>query len=239
MDVKEKDEVEMQEVVEEEEFIPLDQARRPESDDQATLDMSMVDLTQSGSVSVPRKGLNVDIQGLGSFERNRAMERELEEKFGEADCIVVTTKAHGDHFHWLRLPRLRQEWIDVDHTILRRDKQERKANLMELFYDLIFVAVISLLGHSIRLQATLSANFFIEFLALFYLWFESVMFLDLFDNEDGLSRILILLIMSGIVGMGISGFESQSIGAPSVATGYAVSFIWARTSVIHREQFFS
>lgn len=85
--------------------------------------------------------------------------------------------------------------------MLRRDRKDRKANLMELYYDLIFVAVIGVLGHEVRYQATLAASFFVDFIALFHIWLETLFFLDRFDSGDGVSRLLTLLTMAGVVGM--------------------------------------
>ncbi len=145
----------------------------------------------------------------------------------ESDLKIVTTNPPEFHFQWIGRPHLRQEWLDVNHKILRRDKYDRKASFMELYYDLIFVGVIALLGHSVRLQATLSVSFFVEFIACFHIWMETVFFLNRFDNEDGLSRILILLIMVGVVGMGIMGQSTNFRNG----FGYAISFMWARTVI--------
>lgn len=90
--------------------------------------------------------------------------------------------------------------------------------------------MIGLLGHSIRYQATLSASFFVDFIALFHIWIETLFFLDRFDSGDGLSRVLVLLCMAGVVGMGVTGGGGAG-GPNSVSTTYAVSFIWARTAV--------
>ncbi len=122
---------------------------------------SLVPLTESGSVTVPRDALLKSRLGPESgpplLKRAHTLTGELDSRFGQSSFVIVTTEAsHGDHFHWFRWPSLRQEWLDEDKKVLRRDRKDRKANLMELYYDLIFVAVIGLLGHSIRLQSALS-----------------------------------------------------------------------------------
>jgi low temperature requirement protein LtrA len=168
------------------------------------------------------------------LKRAHTIAGDLDARFGRGSFVIVTTEAnHGDRFHWFRLPTLRQEWLDEDKKVLRRDRKDRKANLMELYYDLIFVAVIGLLGHSIRLQSTLTANFFIDFIALFHIWMETLYFLDRFDSGDGVSRVLILFTMAGVVGMGMTGLEAQqqTTQRNEVSVAYAVSFVWARTSI--------
>ncbi len=104
---------------------------------------------------------------------------------------------------------------------------------MELYYDLIFVAVIAAIGHSLRLESTFSGRFFVEFIALFHIWLETLYYLDRFDSGDGLSRLLVLFTMGGVVGMGLTGLAAQqsATGEGPVMTGYALSFIWARTSI--------
>ncbi len=219
-------------------------------------DSNLVALTSSGSISVPRNSLlqaKHRTKSPPKLERAGTIDRDLEDRFGKAKFAVLTTKSeHGDHFHWFRWPSLRQEWLDENHTVLRRDRKDRRANLMELYYDLIFVgkglficaclflsliglmqAVIALIGHSLRLQSTFNGKFFVEFIALFHIWLETLYFLDRFDSGDGLSRLLVLFTMAGVVGMGLTGLAAQQTaqGAGSVVTGYAVSFIWARTAV--------
>jgi hypothetical protein len=196
---------------------------------------SLVPLTESGSVTVPRDALLASHLGSGppTLKRAHTLSGDLDSRFGQGSHVIVTTEASdGNHFHWFRWPSLRQEWLDEERKVMRRDRKDRKANLMELYYDLIFVAVIGLLGHSIRLQSTLTANFFIDFIALFHIWIETLMFLDRFDSGDGLSRVLILCTMAGVVGMGMTGLEAQNVGPRNeVSSGYVVSFIFARTAI--------
>ncbi len=58
-----------------------------------------------------------------------------------------------------------------------------------LYYDLIFVAVLAQVSHNIRLQATMSYNFFLEVLALLNLWFLSTFYEDRFSSDDGLHKL--------------------------------------------------
>jgi low temperature requirement protein LtrA len=146
---------------------------------------------------------------------------------GDPNLTIFTTEPPEEEFRWLKHPHLRQEWLDSDHKILRRDKYVRRAGLMELYYDLIFVAVIAQVGHAIRFQSTLSVSFVLEFIALFHIWMETVFFLDRFDNDDGLNRILILLVMAGVVGMGITVESARS----QDGFGYIIAFIWARSFI--------
>jgi hypothetical protein len=196
---------------------------------------SMVPLTESGSVTVPRDALLASHLGSGppTLKRAHTLSGDLDSRFGQGSHVIVTTEASdGNHFHWFRWPSLRQEWLDEERKVMRRDRKDRKANLMELYYDLIFVAVIGLLGHSIRLQSTLTANFFIDFIALFHIWIETLYFLDRFDSGDGLSRVLILCTMAGVVGMGMTGLAAQNAGARNeLSSGYVISFIFARTAI--------
>lgn len=44
---------------------------------------------------------------------------------------MVTTTAKDNHFHWVRKPHLRQQWLDDGRTLLLREKDERRTGFME------------------------------------------------------------------------------------------------------------
>ena len=80
----------------------------------------------------------------------------------------------------------------------------RHATWLELFYDLVFVVVISQLAHSLGEDFSLFG--FLGFLALFipvwWSWTGAAFYATRFDPDDLGHRILILLQMVGAAALG-------------------------------------
>ena len=99
----------------------------------------------------------------GRYVRAHAISLELEERFGHDNRVTVLTWAPNednnvhfdDSFRFWKTPRIRQEWLDLNHEILRRDDREHKTDYFELFCDLIFVAVIALVSIEIVVNSLL------------------------------------------------------------------------------------
>ena len=86
-----------------------------------------------------------------------------------------------------------------------RDRHEphRAATQLELFYDLVSVIAIAALTaefhHAISDGHALEAlpNFIFTFLAIWWAWMNYTWFASAFDNDDAVTRALVLVIMAG------------------------------------------
>ena len=79
----------------------------------------------------------------------------------------------------------------------RKEEKERRATWLELFYDLVFVAVVSQLAenldHNISLIGLLS--FVALFVPVWFAWIGATFFATRFGTDDLAHRILTLLQM--------------------------------------------
>lgn len=79
----------------------------------------------------------------------------------------------------LVLPRLRQKFIQDPTTgevVLAREAEERKASWMELFYDLIFVALVSQLTHALSGGPVDLIRFSTLYLFIWRTWSSTTMY---------------------------------------------------------------
>lgn len=125
----------------------------------------------------------------------------------------------GSHIWWRR-PALRTD---------EEEDKERRATWLELFYDLIFVAVIAQLSH--RLSADMSLKgalgYAFLFVPVWLLWLSSTYYNERFEVNDVRHRVFTFLKMVPIVTLAYSIHDA--FGETSVI--FAVSYIAAR--IIH------
>jgi len=110
-------------------------------------------------------------------------------------------------------------------------EEHRHATWLELFYDLVFVAAIAELAHSLNEEASLSG--FLIFVALFipvwWSWIGSTFYNTRFDCDRDLGhRLLTLAQMAGIVVLAVN--VHHGIGESSV--GFALSYVAIRSVTI-------
>jgi low temperature requirement protein LtrA len=110
---------------------------------------------------------------------------------------------------WFQPPRL---WVGAT-----ADDRPRRATWLELFYDLVFVVVVSQLGHKLSDDVTLGG--FLGFAALFvpvwWAWIGTTFYANRFDSDDVVRRILMGLQMLAIAALAVNvhhGLSSSSIG---------------------------
>ncbi|HEY9386479.1 MAG TPA: low temperature requirement protein A [Nitrososphaeraceae archaeon] len=112
----------------------------------------------------------------------------------------------------------------------KNNTTERHATWLELFYDLVFVAVISQLAHN--LEEDFSLYGFTGFLALFipvwWSWTGAAFYATRFDTDDLGHRILILLQMVGAAALAVN--VSDGLGNDSA--GFALSYAAIRIILI-------
>lgn len=91
----------------------------------------------------------------------------------------------------IKRPVIRQ-WLHGGH--LYREKDERKPSQFELFFDLIFVAVVNGLGHATA-EASSAVNafkFVLSFWPCFSIWTDVRVFLNTSGTDDVVERLFLL-----------------------------------------------
>lgn len=106
----------------------------------------------------------------------------------------------------------------------------RHATWLELFYDLVFVVVISQLAHN--LEEDFSLYGFLGFLALFvpvwWSWTGAAFYASRFDTDDLGHRILILLQMVGAAALAVNVAD----GLGNDSAGFALSYAAIRIILV-------
>ena len=120
-----------------------------------------------------------------------------------------------------RQPRLR---------ITSQDDRESHASWTELFFDLVFAVVVSVLSQSLKQNLSLAGVF--EFVALFvpcwWIWVLFTFYIDRYDGDDVLHRLFILSGMLTIIFLAINSRNALHVSS----VGFALSYVLARSVVL-------
>lgn len=115
-------------------------------------------------------------------------------------------------------------------------EEERKVSFLELFYDLIYVAIISQLSHRLAVDITLESflQFVFLFLAIWWGWFNGAMYHDLHGNHDIKTRIITFIQMFAVASMAVFIHNAFSDGAVGFIISYSIflsiiALLWYRT----------
>jgi low temperature requirement protein LtrA len=122
---------------------------------------------------------------------------------------------------WWRPPLLR---TDED------EGRERRTGWLELFYDLVFVAIVAELSHVIAAHPGPEsvAHFAILFVAAWWMWIGGTVYNDRFETDDVSHRLVTLLQMLPVAAMAF--FAHDGLGADS--TGFALAYVGGRVVII-------
>lgn len=113
--------------------------------------------------------------------------------------------------------------------ILRIDEENnahRAVTWLELFFDLVFVVVISRLAHNLLGEFSWHGvgEFIIMFFSVFWTWNATVYYVERFESQGTEIRIFTFLAMLPVAGMAI--FSHHGLGSNYV--GFACSYLAAR-----------
>jgi low temperature requirement protein LtrA len=117
---------------------------------------------------------------------------------------------------------IRQRWQKPN---LRRDEefdQHRNVTWLELFFDLVFVVVISRLAHNLSVDITISGFliFVFMFISVWWVWNAATYYAERFETQGVDDRVFTLLKMIPVAGMAVfseHGLEENYVG-------FAISF---------------
>lgn len=105
-------------------------------------------------------------------------------------------------------------------------RQHRAVSSLELFFDLVFVVVISRLAHHLggHLEAGGVLGFAVQFLAVFWVWNSFTYYTERFESDGLENRLLAFLAIVPVAGLAV--FGEEGLGATYV--GFALAYLVAR-----------
>lgn len=112
---------------------------------------------------------------------------------------------------------------------LRTDEQfelHRAVSWLELFFDLVFVVVISRLAHQLAGHPDPAgmAGFAVQFLAIFWVWNAFTYYTERFESDGLENRLFTFLAILPVAGLAV--FAENGLGAQYA--GFAVAYLIAR-----------
>jgi len=109
-------------------------------------------------------------------------------------------------------------------------EEERRATWLELFYDLVFVAAIAEVAHSLGEHVSLSGYFgyVLLFVPVWWSWVGATFYATRFDTDDLGHRLLTLLQMIAIAVLAVN--VHHGLGETSI--GFALSYVTVRSILI-------
>jgi low temperature requirement protein LtrA len=108
--------------------------------------------------------------------------------------------------------------------------EERKATWLELFFDLVFVAAITVIGSELAHQKGLwgIAAFIALFIPIWWAWVGHTVYANRFPKVDRPHRILTLLMMFAAAGMAVQLGRIEESGG----LGFVVAYCLARVALL-------
>ncbi|QRV83039.1 low temperature requirement protein LtrA [Ceratobasidium sp. AG-Ba] len=134
---------------------------------------------------------------------------------------------HSDHSHHHTLrslvrPPVVRQWIHLGK--IHREHTERVPSRLELFFDLVFVAIAHQLSDAVAENASAAglAKFILIFYPTWSLWNEFRNFVNASGTDDVLQRLAVLWLMALLVGY-TANASAIKLGSPSHESTEAVS----------------
>ena len=100
----------------------------------------------------------------------------------------------------------------------------RRVSFLELFYDLVYVAVIMQAAHHLAEHVTMrgAAEFVVVFALIWIAWVSGSLYLDLHGREDGRTRSIVFVQMAILVLLAVFTAEAAGNSGAPFAMVYAV-----------------
>ena len=125
----------------------------------------------------------------------------------------MTSETHGRFKRWFwRPPRAHGEII-----------ADRQVSNLELFYDLVYVAVIGQAAHHLAEHVTVRglAEFTVVFALIWIAWINGSLYLELHGREDGRTRSIVFLQMGILVLLAVFTADAADTSGRGFAIVYA------------------
>ena len=126
----------------------------------------------------------------------------------------MTSETHGRFKRWFwRPPRPHGEVI-----------ADRQVSVLELFYDLVYVAVIGQAAHHLAEHVTVRgvAEFAVVFALIWIAWINGSLYLELHGREDGRTRSIVFAQMGILVLLAVFTAEAADGSGRGFAVVYAI-----------------
>ena len=118
-----------------------------------------------------------------------------------------------------------------------RDK-DRSVTFLELFYDLVYVVLISEIAHTLSKQIDPAhiGGFVFLFVVVWWAWFNGSTYHELHGTNDVRTRVFTFLQMFTVLAMAVFAHNAMGEGSIGFALSYAafqlvLNFLWWRTGV--------
>lgn len=116
--------------------------------------------------------------------------------------------------------------------------EHRQVSFLELFYDLVYVALIAELSHALSSHISWEAlgGFAFLFVIVWWAWVNGSLYHDLHGNNDIRTRVFTFLQMLTVVSMSVFAHDALGETSMGFALSFAVfqlilSYMWWRTGV--------
>lgn len=108
--------------------------------------------------------------------------------------------------------------------------QHRKVSWLELFFDLVFVAVISELVHLLSTNPSVETlwNYLFLFIPAWWVWIGATYYNDRFETEGLDSRFFTFLLMIPVAGLAIFAHHMPH----NFSVGYGICYLLARVLIV-------
>jgi low temperature requirement protein LtrA len=129
----------------------------------------------------------------------------------------MTSETHGRFKRWFwRPPRPHGEVI-----------ADRQVSVLELFYDLVYVAVIGQAAHHLAEHISTSglASFAVVFALIWIAWINGSLYLELHGNQDGRTRSIVFVQMGILVLLAVFTADAADGSGRGFALVYAIFLV--------------
>ncbi len=120
-------------------------------------------------------------------------------------------------------------------------RPDRNVSFLELFYDLVYVAVIAQAAHHLAEHVTVRgvAEFVVVFSLIWVAWVNGSLYVELHGRDDGRTRNLVFIQMAILALLAVFTAEAPGATGPAFAVVYAVFLVvmtWQWNSVRRQDR---